>query len=143
VIQHTLAVKARIQEVPALASKTYVGVAPKTADGKLPAAPFIVIYPADGIDTQERFTGPRSRQHPRFTVHVVGASYENVQAVTALVKAKFVVNGFGVPPAIGGEFTSALRWESPLPIQYDTDVYPSIPYQVIEISFNAEPSGAV
>lgn len=139
-IQHTEAVKSRIQEIPALATKTYVGVAPKGSDGKLPTAPFVVIYPADGIDTQDRLTGPRSTQNPRFTVHIVGSSYANTQAVTAAIKPKFIVDGFGVPPAVSGEVTSRLTWESPLPIQYDTDVVPAIPYQVVEIGFVSEPA---
>lgn len=139
-IQHTSAVLAKIREIPALASKTYAAIVPKDARGALPARPFVVVYPADGIDTQERFTGPRSTQHPRFTLHIVGSSYDNVATVTALVKAKFVVGGFGFAPAVEGEYTYGLRWDTPVPVQVDTDVVPPVPYQVIELGFNADPA---
>lgn len=139
-LAHTQAVRAKIQEVPALASKTYTGRAPRDAQGKLPAAPFVVIHPADGIDGADRLTGPRSVQNPRFTLHVVGSSSDNVQTITAAVKAKFVVNGFGVAPDVPGEVTSRLTWSSPIPIQWDLDVNPPIPYQVIELSFTSEPA---
>jgi hypothetical protein len=138
--QHTAAVAAVIRSIPALASKTYVGAAPKDGAGKLPAAPLVVIYAADGIDTQERYTGPRATQHPRFTLHIVGSSHDNTQTIASAVKAKFVVNGFGVAPAVEGERTSDLVWESPLPVQYDTDVVPPVPYQVVELQFDAWPA---
>lgn len=138
---HTNVVLARIREIPALASKTYALIAPKDANGKLPAAPFVVAHPADGIDTQERFTGPRSTQHPRFTLHVVGSSYDNVATVTALIKAKFVdAHGFGIPPVITGWACRSLVWSSPLPVQVDNDIVPPVPYQVIELGFTADPS---
>lgn len=136
---HTDAVLAKIREITALTSKTYAAVVPKDSNGNLPARPFVVVYPADGIDTQERFTGPRRTQHPRFTLHIVGSSYDNVATVTALVKAKFVTGGFGFAPTVAGEYTTALTWDSPVPIQVDTDVVPPVPYQVIELGFTAEP----
>lgn len=137
--QHTDAVLARIREIPAVASKTYAVVVPKDGNGAPPARPYVVVYPADGIDTQERFTGGRNEQHPRFTLHIVGSSYDNVATVTALVKAKFISDGFGIPLVITDERTRNLYWSSPVPVQVDTDVVPAIPYQVIELGFDSEP----
>lgn len=139
-LQHTNAVLAKIREIPALASKTYAVIVPKDAAGNLPARPFVVVYPADGVDTQERFTGPRSVQHPRFTLHIVGSSYENVATVAGLVEAQFVSGGFGVAPVVAGAHTWGLTWEAPIPVQLDTDVVPPVPYQVIEVGFNVEPA---
>lgn len=138
-IQHTNAVLAKIREIPALASKTYAVIVPKDSNGAFPTRPYVAVYPADGIDTQSSFTGPRSTQHPRFTLHIVGSSYDNVATVTALVKAKFVVNGFGVAPAVAGERTWGLIWSTPQPVQLDDDTVPPIPYQVIELAFDTEP----
>jgi len=138
---HTNVVLARIREIPALASKTYALIAPKDANGKLPASPFGVLYPADGIDTAERLSGPRSAQHPRFTLHVVGSSYENVATVTALIKARFVDEyGAPIPLVIPGWLVSDFQWSSPIPIQLDRDVSPPIPFQVIELGFTADPA---
>ena len=137
---HTARVEAIAKEVPALTSKTFVGRGHKGVDGSLVTPPLLVIYPADGIDTQERLTGPSSTQHPRFTLHIAGTSYDQVAEVTGLLKAKFIdVDGYGIPPAIEGWATSDVTWSAPVPIQEDTDVTPSVLYQVIELGFDAEP----
>lgn len=139
-IQHTNAVKARIQAVPAVASKTFVSIAPRSAAGALPAAPYVVIHPADGVDSQERFTGPRSTEHPRFTLHIVGVSYDQVATLTKQIKAQFIAAGSGVVLTIPGEVCKPCWWESPMPVQIDDDVQPPLAYQVIELGFTAETS---
>ena len=136
--QHTDWVKARIQSIPIFAVKTFVLEAQKDAQGKLPKAPFALLHPVDGIDTEERYTGPASTQHPRFTLHIVGSSYDNVATVTALVKPLFIVNGLGVIPVIPGERPRRVWWHSPLPIQLDRDVTPPIPFQVVELGFTSD-----
>jgi len=137
---HTSAVETIAKTVPALALKTFVGRGHKNADGSLVTPPLLVIYPADGIDSQERLTGPSSTQHPRFTLHIAGTSYSQVAEVTGLLKAKFIaVDGYGIPPVIAGWVTSDVSWNAPIPIQEDTDVTPSVLYQVIELSFDADP----
>src|SRR3546814_15255452 len=103
-------------------------MAPRTATGVLPAPPLVLIHPADGTDSQERFTGPRSAQHPRFTLHIVGSSVDNVQTITEAVKAKFVVDGLGVAPSIPGERPSPLTGGSPIPAPWDTHMSPPVPY---------------
>jgi len=140
VIQHTKAVTDRAEGMPAFASATFVGEVPRTASGELVERPYIAVYPADGIDTQERFTGGRRTQHPRFTLHIVGDSYDQVAMITRDLKARFIVNGIGVPLDVPGEKTLNLRWSSPEPIQWDRDVTPPVAYQVIELSFDSEPA---
>jgi hypothetical protein len=140
VIQHTEAVKARIESIPAFASATFVGDVPRTATGELVERPYIAVHPADGIDTQERFTGGRRTQHPRFTLHVVGDSYTNVATITRDLKARFISRGVGIPLEVPGETTRNLHWSSPEPIQWDRDVTPPVAYQVIELSFDSDPA---
>lgn len=135
---HTDWVKAQIQAIPALAAKTFTLEAPKDSNGKLPTAPFMVIYPADGIDRAERLAGPAITQNPRFLLHIVGSSYDNVATVTALVKARFIVDGFGVTPTIPDASCGRVWWHSPQPVALDRDVVPAIPFQVIELGFTAE-----
>lgn len=139
-IQHTKAVTDRIEGMPAFASATFVGDVPRTASGGLVERPYIVVHPADGIDTQERFTGGRRTQHPRFTLHIVGDSYDQVAAITRDLKARFIVDGIGIPLDVPGENTLNLRWSSLEPIQWDRDVTPPVAYQVIELSFDSEPA---
>lgn len=139
--RHTQAVKARIEEIPALTTKTRLGIAPRNENGSIATLPLALIHPAGGIDEADRLTGPRTVQRPRFTLHLVGSSVDNVETIRDLVKAKFIQNGYGTPPAVTGEVTSALTWEEPTPIQDFREVTPHVYYAVIELSFTAEPAG--
>jgi hypothetical protein len=137
---HTDLVLARIQSIPAVASKTFAAVAPRDSTGKLPVAPYVVLYPSEGTDTRERFTGPAVTQHPRFTLHIVGSSYDNAATVAALIKAKFVTGGVGIQADIVGENAYGMAYESPQPIQVDNDLTPPLIYATAEISWSAEPA---
>lgn len=137
---HTTAVKTAIQSIPALATKTYVSVAPRDSAGKLPTAPYLVIHPSDGDDSQERVTGPRLTRHPSFTLHIVGSSYDNAQTVTELVKGKFVVNGVGVKLTVVGETTKPCHWSVPIPTQVDTSLTPPLIYNAAELDFVSDPA---
>lgn len=133
---HTTAVTTAIKTVPALASKTFVSTA--RVAGALPAAPYVVVHPSDGEDTQDRVTGPRSALHPSFTLHIVGTSYDNAQTVTELVKAKFIVGGFGVKLSVSGETTKPCRWNAPIPTQVDDSLTPPLIYNVVELDFESQ-----
>lgn len=128
----------RIRSIPALAAKTFVAPSQRDAAGKLPVPPYVVIYPSEGIDTQERMTGPKTGQHPRYTLHIVGSSYDNAATVAELIKAKFVVNGVGIQADIEGEHSYGMTYESPQPIQVDYDMSPALVYATAEISWVAE-----
>ncbi len=138
--RHTLAVQALIKTDPAVTSKTYIAEAPRDGQGRLPAAPFVIIYPGNGTDSSDRLSGPRVRESPFFTLHIVGTSWDNTLQLTERLKGLFVVNGWGVPPTISGKLTSDLSWSEPIPIQVDRDTTPAVVYQVVELSFTAEPS---
>lgn len=130
--KHTAAVKALIQQVPALASKTFV-----TTTGGQVSAPYALIHPAEGVDEATRLTGPRETLHPRFVIHFVGTTAEQVQLLMEQAKAKFIVNGFGIRPTIVGERTEPFWWESPIPLQVDKDSSPWLVYGVVECGFDS------
>lgn len=136
--QHTDWVKGRIQNVPNLVTKTFVSLAPR-AGGVLPAPPYAVLHPSDGNDSVERLHGPALTQHPRFTLRIVGTSYDSIAAVARNVKAQFVVGGFGVTPEIDGELCSRVWWHAPEPAEPDHDVTPAIVSGVYEIGFTSDP----
>ena len=138
--QHTDYVAGKIREVAYLASKTFVAPGQRDAAGKLPAAPYVVIYPAEGTDTADRFVGPRITQHPRFTIHIVGDDYDGVAEAAAAIKVKFVVGGVGVQPVVSGERSRNVAFESPQPIQVDYDRNPALVYATAEISWDADPT---
>lgn len=137
----TQALKATIETVPQLATKTLLGRAPRDADGRLPTLPLALIHPSGGTDTVERLTGPRNTRHPRFTVHLVGSSVDAVEIMRDAVKAKFHANGFGVAPPVPGERTYGFLWSESVPIQWDTDVAGSpVAYAVVEIEWTSDPA---
>jgi len=139
-LAQTNAVVERVQLAPS-ASRTFLVVAPRDAQKKLPKAPYCVVQPADGIPTAERFTGGRMTSHPRITLQLVGLSYEQVQSMVEQVKAQFIdARGLGIPLDVDGEDCKNLRWESPQPIQIDNDVTPPLIYATVEIDWAAEPT---
>lgn len=137
----TSAVVAKIQAVPSVATSTYVTLVPKPATGQPPIPlPYVIVHPSDGSDEATRFTGPPVTANPQFTLHVVGGSAESVQVVTGLVKAKFLVDGFIVPPVVSGRANRDGFWRSPIPLQIDRDVTPPLVYQVIELGWVSDPA---
>lgn len=139
--KHTAALKALIQQVPAVATKTFVTVARYPAPNQAVKVepPYVVIHPADGADEATRFTGPRDTMHPRFVVHTVGTTAEMAQLVAEQWKAKLIVNGFGIRPEVPGERTDRFWWDSPIPVQVDKDVTPWLCYHVAECGFTSHP----
>ena len=138
--QHTAWVEAQLKSLPPLTAKTYIVEAPKDGAGNFPKPPFVVIHPADGFDRAERLAGPATQQNPRFVLHIVGSSYDNVSTITGLVKPLFIQGGIGVTPSIPGESCGRVWWQSPQPVALDRDVTPPIPFQVIELGFTADPA---
>lgn len=136
--KHTEYLLAQLRSIPALATKTFTAPSQRDAAGKLPVAPYVVVYPSEGTDTRERFTGPAATQHPSFTLHIVGSSYDNAATVAALIKAKFVVRGVPIQATVVGEKSRNMAYSSPQPIQVDYDVTPALVYAVAEISWDAD-----
>lgn len=132
----TAAVLATIRAVPAIAASTYL----TRTDGGVQAGPYVIVHPSAGNDAQTRLSGPRLSESPSFVLHICGSSAEAVIAIAELVKAKFVVSGFFVPPTVSGRNNENGWWHSPLPVQIDTDVLPPIVYVVIELGWVSDPS---
>ena len=109
----------RIKIVPALTAKTFVSVAPSGTD-----FPFVVVHPQDGTDDTDRLTGPNINRHPRFTIHSVGKTAQQAQAVGEAVKAQLIVHGFGVVPDVPGEWCGRVWYSVPTAIQVDKDLTP-------------------
>lgn len=140
--QHTDWLKALIQEIPALASKTFVTIVryPAPNESTAVTVPYLVIHPADGSDEATRLTGPRATQNPRFTLHSVGLTAEQATWVAKVVKDKLIITGLGITPTIAGERPGSVWWSSPIPLQIDTDVTPALCYHVAECGFSSDPA---
>jgi len=138
--KHTDYLLAQLRSIVPLTSKTFVAPAQRDAAGVLPKAPYVVVYPSEGVDSSDRLTGPVVSQHPSFTLHIVGSSYDNAATVAALIKAKFVLNGVGVEAVIAGENSYGMSYSSPQPIQVDYDISPPLVYATAEISWDSDPA---
>lgn len=131
--QHTDWLISTIQTIPALAAKTFNTIVPHDT-----VAPYVVVYPSDGVNEQDRFTGPMNTVHPRFTVQSVGITAEQAAAAAALVRAKLIVTGLGVIPTIAGENTRRVWYSVPQAIQADRDVEPPLIYHTAECGFASD-----
>jgi hypothetical protein len=138
----TLALKALIEQVPALAAQTFVSrpiYPPPNQETKV-TTPYVVIHPADGADSATRLTGPVVTEKPRYTVHMVGNSTNQVQVLTGLLKDLLVPNGRGVIPQVTGRHNTRLSWSAPIPIQTETTENPPLVYQVLELGWTSNPA---
>ena len=132
--KHTDALVAKTKEIPAFATKTYVSVAPH-----LTTAPYIVWHPAAGSNSQPGITAPRVTRNPRFTGHIVGETADQVQILMDLLEAKLFPGGRGLVLTVAGERSKPLTYESPIPIQVQTDPQPTVVYGVVEVGWSADP----
>ena len=137
--KHTDALVLKTKEIAAFASKTYVTVAANT-DGTKPTAPYIVWHPAAGSNSQPAVTAPRVTKNPRYTGHIVGATADQVQVLLDLLEAKLFPGGRGVVLTVAGEVSKPLWFESPLPIQVQTDPQPTVIYAVVEVGWESNPA---
>ena len=139
--RHTEALKARLETIPALKTKTFVTLAryPYPDGDKVVTAPYIVLHPSDGTPTQERVTGPRVTEHPRFTIHSVGEDYDQTAFIAELVKAALIVDGRPIPLDVPGETCQGLFWQAPVPIQVDADTSPPTVFHIAEVGWTAQP----
>lgn len=132
--KHTDALKAKIQEIAEFSgAKTGVSVIPHET-----VKPYCVIHPAQGTNTQGRVTGPKSTRHPRFTLHIVGESAGQVQVLMDLLEDLLFPGGRGLTLTVTGERSFPLWFESPLPVQVQTDPQPTVIYGVAEVGWTSE-----
>ena len=136
--RHNDALKAKTQEIPAFATKTYFTLA-KNPDGTKPAAPYIVWHAAQGTNTQPAVTAPRVTKNPQYTGHIVGESAEQVAVLMDLLEAKLFPDGKGIVMSVTGEVSKPLTFSSPLPVQVSSDPLPAVVYGVVEVGWASDP----
>lgn len=138
----TAALRALVESVPALASKTFIVEAknPPPNEHVKVSVPYAVLFPAQGVDESERATSPRSVTHPQFTGWVVGGSAEQAGIVLDLLKAKLVVNGSGLRVSVAGRLNDRVFFESPVAAQIDRSVTPPLHYHVFRVGWRSQPA---
>ena len=136
--KHTDWLEAALQQIPALTGRVYVSLA-VNATGVAVKPPYAVIHPSDGSDQSDRLAGPAVVQHPRWVIHSAGLTYKQAQDAAEAIKAKLIVGGLGIIPTISGEQAERFWYESPQPIQTDTDASPPYLYHTAEVGFKSTP----
>jgi hypothetical protein len=131
---HVKALKEKLAEVSQFAGKVFTTEAPHGT-----AAPYVVVHPTPGTNTQERVTGPRVSKHPSFTLHIVGKSGDAVQILADEVEELLFPNGRGIRIDVPGERGKPLWFAQPIPIQARDDPQPTIVYAVIETGWQSDP----
>lgn len=137
--KHDNALLAIIRSVPVVATKTFVTKV-TSPDGAVVKAPYVVVHPADGTDDTDRLVGPAVTQNPRWIVHSVHTSAEQAKWLAEQVKARLIVGGYGIVPAIEGERPGQFWYSSPIPVQVDDDFTPSLYFHVAECGFSSDPA---
>ena len=132
--KHTDALKAKTQEIPAFASKTFVTLAPTGT-----VAPYIVWHPAQGENEQTAVTGPKVRRNPRFTGHIIGRHANEVQSLVDALEELLVPDGRGITLTVAGDRSKPVWFSSPLPIQVQSDPLPAVVYGVVEVGWASDP----
>lgn len=112
----------------------------KVPDGTTATYPYVIVHPHAGIDTQTRQSSGNATENPEHTLHIVSGSGTSVQVTLELIKAKFVTAGIFQCPTISGRRNSLGYWRSPLPIQTENDVTPSLLFAVIELGWVSDPA---
>lgn len=136
--KHADALKVKTQEIAELATKTFITEAKYPNSTVKVEAPYIVWHPAQGTNSQPAVTAPRVTRNPRFTGHLVGKNADQVQVLLDLLEAKLFPSGRGVVLTVAGEVSKPLWFESPLPIQVQTDPQPTVIYAVVEVGWESQ-----
>lgn len=132
----TLATLAVVQQVPILASKTWVSITPSRTTPVEP--PYAILHPTSSLSESTRFTSPPVTTNPSFTLHVVGVDADQAQVIVDLLKAQFVTNGTMRPPTVVGRRNAAGFWTDQ-GVQIDPTVIPATVYAVVELGWRSDP----
>lgn len=124
----TAAVVARLEADTALTGSVFVGLVTDRPDR------YVALFPTSGHRTQSRLTGPSRLSTMTFTVHSVGSTADQAQAVTDHVFAQLL----DWTPTVDGINARRLVHASSQPIQRDDDVSPSLFYCVDDFDLTYE-----
>lgn len=124
------AVLARLRQDSVLASSTFEGVVTNRPNR------YAAVFSDSGFRTAERFTGPQGTSSQSFTVHSVGTTPDQAQAIADRVFAQLL----DWTPAVEGRVCRRMRHEASEPVQIDRDVTPPMFYGVDVFEVTSSPS---
>lgn len=124
------AVLARLRQDSVLASSTFEGVVTNRPNR------YVAVFSDSGFRTAERFTGLQGTSSQSFTVHSVGTTPDQAQAIADRVFAQLL----DWTPAVEGRVCRRMRHEASEPVQIDRDVTPPMFYGVDVFEVTSSPS---
>lgn len=138
----TEALTALIETIPALENATFVGEAKNPAPNEetVVVPPYVVLFPADGVNSAESLTGPKVVTNPEFTGWAVGDSAEQAGVILTLLSTLLFPSGLGARVAVAGRRNDRLWFESPVGLQRDTSVTRPLHYHVFRTGWRSQPA---
>lgn len=124
------AVLARLRQDSVLASSTFEGVVTNRPNR------YVAVFSNSGNRTAERFTGSQGTSAQSFTIHSVGTTPDQAQAVADRVFAQLL----DWTPTVEGRVCRRMRHEASEPVQIDRDVTPPMFYGVDVFEVTSSPS---
>lgn len=135
ILEHKQAVLARLRADTALANKTY-DTEVKSTNGAAVSTPYCVVYSNQGNREIERLNASQTRANFTFTIHSVGSTAEQAQAVAAKVYKQLM----GFKPTVADRSCWPMRAEMSQAVRPDKDVLPVVFYAVDEFTLSSTPA---
>lgn len=135
ILEHKQAVLDRLRTDSALANKTFDSEV-KSTNGAAVLPPYCVVYTNQGQREVERLNASQTRANFTFTIHSVGTSAEQAQAVAEKVYTQLL----GFKPTIAGRNCWPVRAEMSQSVRMDKDVLPPVFYAVDEFTLSSTPA---
>lgn len=132
ILDHKNAVLARLRADSALVNKVHDGIV-QSPDGKPVEGPYCVVYVNGGDRQEERLLGGQTRANFTFTIHSVGKTPEEAQAVVSHVYKQLL----GFTPMISGRVCWPIRSVVTQATRLDKDVLPPMFYAVDEFTLSS------
>lgn len=125
---HKNAILARLREDSVLASATFEGVVTDRPQR------YCTVFTDSGYRTVERLAGPSATALFTYTVHSVGSTPDQAQAVAEHVFAQLL----DFTPTVAGRLCGRLRHAASQPVQQDPDI-PDLYFCVDEFDVSSDP----
>lgn len=127
---HKQAILERLRQDSVLSPVTFEGVVTDRPQR------YCTVFTNSGFRTVERLAGPSATATFTFTVHSVGTTPEQAQAVAERVFAQLL----DYTPTVTGRLCGRLRHAASQPVQLDTDGGTNLYYCVDEFDITTDPA---
>lgn len=132
---HFDSVKARLEEDPVLKDSVFGEVIDPTRDSPRPER-YVNLFMDNGHRTATRVTGPQAHADFTLTVHSVGQSRVQAQAVAEHVFTQLL----GYVPSVPGRRCWRIRHDYSRPLDMDSSTQPTVYFIVDQFTLESDPT---